>query len=176
MDQASSPPVWHGTILLVTIAHAEPNVGYFTSGNGTPIQSSPEELLREDGHTFWRFKLNIPLAEEEQEIEYRISLSRDNVEGPWLENEDPFKFWVPAQEETMRLVFQTCNGYSLSTKKNGTAGGVLWEDVLRSEKSLLSLPLITNRRHSSSQRQTFSCSDWRWGSGLSFFTFPSHSV
>lgn len=51
-------------------------------------------------------------------------------------------FWVPAKEESMRLLFHSCNGFSLAVKEG--VGPVLWKEVRRSEWSAkLTLRILT---------------------------------
>lgn len=55
---------------------------------------------RDGSQAFWRFKLEVPLAERGQEIFYSVN------NGP------EHSFWVPAVNEQMNWVGHSCNGFS----------------------------------------------------------------
>lgn len=59
-------------------------------------------LHAERGVTFWRFNLEVELGSTQTRIAYRIN------NGPAI------GFWVPAKDETMNIMFHSCNGFSLS--------------------------------------------------------------
>ena len=124
-------------------------------------QPFPKMLHKERDHIFWRFCLDVKLGDVEQEIEYEIQLGRSNV---W---QGPFKFWVPGEEETMRLIFYSCNGYSLNVNKDEFSGPALWKDVMRSEE-IPKIPsdTITKFHYLSSREKAIPCHDWWRRSGL----------
>lgn len=71
------------------------------------------------GVTFWRFSIEVELAEEESRIAYRIN------NGPLT------SFWVPATGKMMNIVFHSCNGFSLEIDPASFSGSdPLWNDVL----------------------------------------------
>ncbi|GAA5904867.1 uncharacterized protein JCM6883_004893 [Sporobolomyces salmoneus] len=70
--------------------------------------------------SFWRFKLEIPLGEREEEIFYSIN------NGP------ESSFWVPAFDQEMRVMYHSCNGFSGGVDTDSFNGpDPLWRDVLR---------------------------------------------
>lgn len=74
--------------------------------------------------TFWRFNIEVELQDEQQHIAYRIN------RGPAL------GFWVPAQGETMNIMFHSCNGFSLSVNPDNFSGpDPLWRDVLNTHQT-----------------------------------------
>lgn len=74
--------------------------------------------------TFWRFNIEVELQDEQQHISYRIN------RGPAL------GFWVPAQGETMNIMFHSCNGFSLSVNPDHFSGpDPLWRDVLNTHQT-----------------------------------------
>lgn len=76
-------------------------------------------LHREKGVTFWRFSLEVELTATQNCVAYRIN------KGPAI------NFWVPAQGQTMNIMFHSCNGFSLSVNPNDFSGpDPLWRDVL----------------------------------------------
>jgi hypothetical protein len=40
-------------------------------------------------------------------------------------------FFVPAISESMRIMFHSCNGFSVGTNEEAWSGPALWNDVLR---------------------------------------------
>ena len=71
------------------------------------------------GVTFWRFNLEIELGDEQAHVAYRIN------------NGTPIGFWVPSRNESMNLMFHSCNGFSMSVDSNRFGGpDPLWRDVL----------------------------------------------
>src|SRR5690606_5608763 len=80
-------------------------------------------LHAEFGVTFWRFNLEIDMADGESKIAYRIN------QGP------PIYFWVPAKGQAMNIMFHSCNGFSLSVNPDDFCGpDPLWNDVLQKHK------------------------------------------
>jgi hypothetical protein len=78
----------------------------------------------EQGHTFWRFNVEIELGSQQQRIAYRIN------KGPAM------SFWVPARGETMNAMFHSCNGFSVSVDPDEFCGpDPLWRDVLNRHQS-----------------------------------------
>ncbi|KAF3185017.1 hypothetical protein TWF788_004844 [Orbilia oligospora] len=79
-----------------------------------------EKIHAEKGTTFWRFNLEIELGAEEQRIAYRIN------------NGGLLAFYVPAANQTMNIMFHSCNGFSMAVDPNKFCGpDPLWRDVLR---------------------------------------------
>ncbi|GAP84331.1 hypothetical protein SAMD00023353_0701460 [Rosellinia necatrix] len=76
-------------------------------------------LHAERGHTFWRFNIEVELREKQQRIAYRIN------SGP------PIGFWVPGRDESMNIMFHSCNGFSQSVNPDDFSGpDPMWRDVL----------------------------------------------
>lgn len=81
-------------------------------------------LHAERGVTFWRFNLEIELGSTQARIAYRIN------NGPAV------GFWVPAKNETMNIMFHSCNGFSMSVDSKEFCGpDPMWRDVLNSHQS-----------------------------------------
>ncbi|KAI0976868.1 hypothetical protein F4678DRAFT_127306 [Xylaria arbuscula] len=81
-------------------------------------------LHAERGHTFWRFNIEIELRERQQRIAYRIN--RGPATG----------FWVPAQGESMNIMFHSCNGFSHSVNPDDFSGpDPMWRDVLNDHQT-----------------------------------------
>ncbi|BGP37930.1 hypothetical protein JCM10450v2_001867 [Rhodotorula kratochvilovae] len=72
------------------------------------------------GQSFWRWKIEIPLGEREEEIFYSVN---DGPEG---------SFWVPAFDQEFRVMYHSCNGFSGGVDTAAFNGpDPLWRDVLR---------------------------------------------
>jgi hypothetical protein len=87
---------------------------------GTKLYSDP-------ANTFWRFDLQVSMQQSEIRCEYEIpglSFSKG-------EKTDRQTFFVPAILESMRIMFHSCNGFSVGTDEAAWSGPALWNDVLR---------------------------------------------
>jgi hypothetical protein len=81
-------------------------------------------LHAERGVTFWRFNLEVELGATQERIAYRIN------RGPAI------GFWVPAKDETMNMMFHSCNGFSLSVDSKQFCGpDPMWRDVLNNHQT-----------------------------------------
>ena len=82
-------------------------------------------LHAERGHTFWRFNIEVELADKQQRVAYRIN------RGPAL------GFWVPAQGAPMSIMYHSCNGFGLSVERPDELSGPdpLWRDVLNTHQT-----------------------------------------
>ncbi|KAI0882155.1 uncharacterized protein GGS22DRAFT_191326 [Annulohypoxylon maeteangense] len=81
-------------------------------------------LHAERGHTFWRFNIEVELREKQQRIAYRIN------HGPAT------GFWVPARDQSMNIMFHSCNGFSLSVNPDDFSGpDPMWRDVLNNHQT-----------------------------------------
>ncbi|KAJ5909091.1 hypothetical protein N7495_001773 [Penicillium taxi] len=138
MDYGQSP-VWNGSVLVVTRpGQAQPQLQLRQLG---PVASQGEfqshaqinqtvdglKLYEDPLKAFWRFSLTVPVESYEASWEYDI---------PGLYNESgqvnaPWTFVVPAEEQSMRIMFHSCNGFSVGTDLNAWLGPNLWNDVLR---------------------------------------------
>lgn len=92
-------------------------------GKGTKLYSDPL-------NTFWRFDLAIPLERYELQCEYEIP-GLSFLEG---KKTDKNEFFIPAVTESMRIMFHSCNGFSVGTDEAAWSGPALWNDVLRVHK------------------------------------------
>lgn len=81
-------------------------------------------LHTERGATFWRFNLEVELTANQQRVAYRIN------QGPAT------GFWVPAQDQSMNIMFHSCNGFSLSVNPDDFSGpDPMWRDVLNTHQT-----------------------------------------
>jgi len=81
-------------------------------------------LHAERGVTFWRFNLEVELGSTQMRIAYKIN------HGPAV------GFWVPAKNESMNIMFHSCNGFSFSVDSTQFCGpDPLWRDVLNTHQN-----------------------------------------
>jgi hypothetical protein len=136
-------PVWHGSVLLVTSPGNKPEqlkvtcqgpVGSsgMTNGHSTSLDRSFSgvKLFEDPRKAFWQFSIEVPFQEQESAWEYSIpnltpaKTERQNVDKPK-------RFVVPSKHESMRIMFHSCNGFSVGTDEEAWSGPALWNDVLR---------------------------------------------
>jgi hypothetical protein len=138
---------WRGSVMIVTndrasvyspppcldLFYVDPDAGQ--DGKEDDGYSRTDELLGKAkqveslklhsqlGVTFWRFNLEVELADSESKIAYQIN------SGPVT------YFWVPAKGQTMNIMFHSCNGFSLSVNPDDFCGpDPMWQDVLNKHK------------------------------------------
>jgi hypothetical protein len=88
--------------------------------SGTMLYSDPS-------NTFWRFDLQVPMQQEEIQCEYSLSGLTFTRQGKG----DKQHFYIPAITESMRIMFHSCNGFSVGTDEDAYSGACLWNDVGR---------------------------------------------
>jgi hypothetical protein len=138
---------WHGSVLIV-VKGGGPEVLYQPAlslrrvgdtgeaaqeaagqANPTPNaqRTAGERLYSDKRNTFWMFDLQVPIEQQEIQYEYKIPDMRfANREKPRAN-----RFFVPAANESMRVMFHSCNGFSVGTDEEAFSGTPLWRDVLR---------------------------------------------
>lgn len=88
------------------------------------------KLYSDPRFTFWRFDLQIPMQDHEIKCEYSIP-GLTFAEG---QKSDKQAFFVPAKGDSMRIMFHSCNGFSVGTDEEAWSGPCLWRDVNRVHK------------------------------------------
>lgn len=86
------------------------------------------------GHaTFWRFKLEVPLADHEQVVSYSIDGEPHQDTTATVPQESKgLHFFVPSKKDNFRWVGHSCNGFSASLDPAEWNGAnPLWDDVLK---------------------------------------------
>lgn len=116
-DYTAAQPAWSGSVFVVTRDDAPPSISVQDGAAGPPV-----ELWHERGRRFWRFAVTTVLEEEQHRVGYEITIN-----GAVLTRE----FYVPGREETMRIMFHSCNGFSVGSDEDSYSGPALWNDVLR---------------------------------------------
>ncbi|USP76177.1 hypothetical protein yc1106_03451 [Curvularia clavata] len=144
-NQQTGQPIWHGSVLIVTKPGPQDASG---AGPAPQLVLSPAgavdktlgdvrfsvgetvshgQKLYEDGDkAFWRFLLEAPMQQFESRWSYNIQGLR-YADGA----EKPMRFVIPSITQSMRIMFHSCNGFSVGTDLDVWQGPVLWNDVLR---------------------------------------------
>lgn len=137
-EQFTERPIWHGSVLIVCTPGQRPGKISVRSlgpigGSGAPASEtrtfSPEKLFEDPRKGFFRYQIDVPFEEQESTWEYIIP---DMVSAKDKQPLDtPKKFVVPSRHESMRIMFHSCNGFSVGTDMDLWTGPTLWNDVLR---------------------------------------------
>ncbi|OTB02528.1 hypothetical protein M426DRAFT_62076 [Hypoxylon sp. CI-4A] len=130
---------WHGSVLLVTkgggeIQTFQPVLSLGRQANGSNgVRSNhgidiPGICLYSDPrNTFWQFPLVCDIADTETKWAYSIA----DVRYKSTTKPKTSYFFVPAASESMRIMFHSCNGFSVGTDEDAWSGPALWNDVMR---------------------------------------------
>ncbi|KAK1837219.1 hypothetical protein QBC39DRAFT_246860 [Podospora conica] len=125
---------WVGSVLVVTRGGGKNVEGLFRPvlrlrrGGGEGGEEVEGFCLYSDPRcTFWRFDLRVAMGGEEARWEYELPGMRLHCRVKPRVN----SFWVPAREESMRIMFHSCNGFSVGTDEEAYNGPALWKDVMR---------------------------------------------
>lgn len=98
-------------------------------GGPSQTQSSRGvKLYADPSNVFWRFQIDVPFQEQEARWEYAL-LGLRFTSGS--RNASVRAFVVPAASQSMRIMFHSCNGFSVGTDVDAWNGPALWNDVLR---------------------------------------------
>lgn len=82
-------------------------------------------------NVFWKFHIRVEMQETETHWEYDIPGLRF---PPAMKKRDKQSFFVPAITQSMRIMFHSCNGFSVGTNEAAWSGPALWNDVVRVHK------------------------------------------
>ena len=121
MSEEDSSVIWHGTVLLVTKPGQKlPQLQLVPlAGRGGKKLVDGLKLYADPDKTFWRFSLQVPLTGAEAKWQYTIP----NVHFLSNVSKDPSRvFTVPAATESMRIMFHSCNGFSVGTDEDFWSG------------------------------------------------------
>ncbi|KAI4126108.1 MAG: hypothetical protein LQ347_005108 [Umbilicaria vellea] len=89
------------------------------------------KLYADSRKVFWRFTIEVPVLQNEACWEYSLSLGRDVPTTGQPAKEMSSTFVVPAVTQSMRMMFHSCNGFSVGTDEEAWSGPALWNDVMR---------------------------------------------
>ena len=107
--------------------------GATMEGFDQPVETCAEILYSDPRNTFWQFDVEV---EMDQELESRWEYA---IEGLWFPpaatKPQRNSFFVPAVNESMRILFFSCNGFSVGTDEDAWSGPALWHDVMRQQNS-----------------------------------------
>jgi len=84
------------------------------------------KLYSDSRYTFWRFTLEVPMRDTEIKCSYSIPALK--MKG---KKTDKQSFFIPAIHDSMRIMFHSCNGFSVGTDEEAWSGAALWNDVYR---------------------------------------------
>jgi hypothetical protein len=143
---------WYGSVLIVVegggkIPLDQPYLSLKQAvqpqESGSPSQeptNGAQEEVRVDGkclysdprNTFWAFDISVPIQATEASYEYALPALRFSTEHKPRVN----RFFVPAKTESMRIMFHSCNGFSVGTDEEAWSGPALWNDVARKHREI----------------------------------------
>ncbi|KAF2752997.1 hypothetical protein EJ05DRAFT_480710 [Pseudovirgaria hyperparasitica] len=127
-------PTWHGSVLIVTkpgtptpslslhcLGAVPGGIGASNTSDSSSGSRTYEgvKLYEDPGKAFFRFVIDVPFQAYEAQWEYTIA------------SLEPQIFMVPAISQSMRIMFHSCNGFSVGTDVDAWSGPALWNDVLR---------------------------------------------
>jgi hypothetical protein len=136
MTEEGIETVWHGSVLLVVEPGLQvPHLTFKRCGHTTQedapqthgLFSKAEKATSVEGlklyadliKTFWRFTLRVPLVAAETRWEYTIPNMHFRSE---VSKSLSREFVVPAASQSMRLMFHSCNGFSVGTDEEFWSG------------------------------------------------------
>lgn len=98
-------------------------------GHGTAKDSrvAGTKLYSDTRNTFWRFDLQVSMQQSELRVDYEIP----KFQFTRGKKDDKQSFYVPAIQDSMRIMFHSCNGFSVGTDEDAYSGACLWNDVQR---------------------------------------------
>lgn len=136
-------PIWHGSVLVVTnpgqnapemtlrsASSAATSNGPTTSDSGFSRHLRGEKLYEDPISAFWQFDVAVPFQAEESRWEYHIQ-NMQYVDSKKSHFAGPKTFAIPSKYSAMRIMFHSCNGFSVGTDTDAWSGCALWNDVLR---------------------------------------------
>jgi hypothetical protein len=110
----------------VTNGSANATSAYDATGS-KEIKVPGTKLYSDPSNTFWRFDLQVPMQQSEVQCSYNIPGLRI-IRGTKTDEQN---FFIPAISESMRIMFHSCNGFSVGTDEEAWSGPALWNDVMR---------------------------------------------
>ncbi|KAL0474275.1 hypothetical protein QR685DRAFT_3856 [Neurospora intermedia] len=126
-EQSYRPSLFFRKAAMVSMSNGNGAANGHSSGSR--VSESQGICLYSDWrNTFWRFDLHLEMEPYETKWEYWLS---DYL--VFASNTKPKvnAFFVPAITESMRIMFHSCNGFSVGTDEEDWSGACLWNDVMR---------------------------------------------
>lgn len=122
MDYSGNGVRWNGSVLIVTKpTQSTPRLAYGPAqSRGESMSTDGLKLYQDPDKAFWRFSLEVPLADMQAEWSYAIQNIRflSDVHG----KDGRRSFFVPGADESMRIMFHSCNGFSVGTDEDFWSG------------------------------------------------------
>lgn len=123
--------IFCGKVLTPVIESEENAIGSRdTAGTTWSVAVKGIKLYADPKNVFWRFNIQVEMQETETHWEYQIP----GLQFTSGTKTDKQSFFVPAVFESMKLMFYSCNGFSVGTNEDAWSGPALWNDVLRVHK------------------------------------------
>lgn len=98
-----------------------------SAAGSTETKVPGTKLYSDPSNTFWRFDLQVPMQQSEIKCDYSIP----GLKFTQGSKTDEQSFFIPAISESMRIMFHSCNGFSVGTDEDAWSGPALWNDVMR---------------------------------------------
>ena len=135
LSNPDTTPIWNGSVLIVAkpgpltpVLHLrEVSNG---SNDSPPRTFEGSSLYQDPSKAFWQFVIDLPLRDQEADWEYEIPDTKFST-GSSARLRATQLFSVPAAQDSMRIMFHSCNGFSVGTDEDAWSGPALWNDVLR---------------------------------------------
>ena len=109
------------------VQNGAPTVSTVSDSNAEPRAIAGACLYSNPAYTFWQWDIDLEMEDTEVKWEYTIP---DHV---YTSSSKPQtnSFFVPALTQSMRVMFHSCNGFSVGTDEEAWSGPALWNDVNR---------------------------------------------
>ncbi|KAJ8608610.1 hypothetical protein MRB53_039577 [Persea americana] len=87
------------------------------------------KLYEDPTKAFFQWSIDVPFLDAETTWEYSIPQLREKKDQQPVSK--PMRFVVASKHESFRIMFHSCNGFSVGTDEEEWSGPALWNDVLR---------------------------------------------
>ena len=122
MGYTGNSATWNGTVLIVAKpTQTTPRLEYGPAASrGESMTVEGLKLYQDPDKAFWRFSLEVPLSDVQAEWSYAIPDVRflSDVHG----KDGRRSFFVPGADDSMRIMFHSCNGFSVGTDEDFWSG------------------------------------------------------
>ncbi|KAL2756881.1 hypothetical protein ACRALDRAFT_2121341 [Sodiomyces alcalophilus JCM 7366] len=125
LDNSKNPDSHNDT--AVTTGTTTNEEAHTAGADGVVVEVKGECLYSDPRNTFWAFGLSVEMERSESKWEYWFPDMRFISQTKPRRN----SFFVPALDESMRVMFHSCNGFSVGTDVDAFSGMPLWNDVGR---------------------------------------------
>jgi len=148
MDESARGVSWHGSVLIVVepgpqhpILELRP-VGSITETESSGFVANMRHRERIEGlklysdpkKTFWRFSFKIPLTDAQTRWQYSVANIRFRSK---IFASVSREFVVPSVNQSMRIMFHSCNGFSVGTDEEFWSGMSYWRVLAKGNASKL---------------------------------------